>query len=141
LPVAKVYPYTCPAGLPSGQDINFEPVSNESYPGIASVAVNKIRWTSLPEAGRRSETELISWPLLPLTAAFDEFVLNDGRNCQNLLEIENAKNKFVLIDHEQCLCGSTKPADNPLPEMVANGNFLANIIFQIDHELTQRHLD
>jgi len=136
---AHTYLCACPGWLLEEHSLPFDISSEENKLGVASVDVNKIRFVGGGKALNKLEYDLLCWPELPMAAAFDELIVNDDRNYQNILRISDQK--FKLIDHEQAF-GNVRDLDKLVEAFSrrSNGNYLANLIFNSGHELTRRRL-
>ncbi len=139
LPTVNSYLCACPSYLLKGEELPFSIPRNEFKLVVASVDANKIRFLGGNGALERLENDLLSWPDLPVAAAFDELIMNDDRNYQNILKI--SENRFSLIDHEQAF--GRIESINKLEKIFlrsSQGNFLASLIFKSGYDLPKRKI-
>ena len=133
--VARTYACACPRSLLEKQNTPFLVKRDVWCRGIASVATPHARYNG-NGIGVHLEKDLLNWPGLPRAAAFDELVLNDDRNYQNILRV--AESDFVLIDHEQALGGTETQVDQDpfLCPATPGSNQLAGVVFGSQHNFT-----
>lgn len=139
MPTADTYLCACPTFLLEKEDLPFSISPEECKLGVASVDANKIRFTGGDKALVKLENDLLSWPDLPMAAVFDELIINDDRNYQNILRVSDQK--FKLIDHEQAF-GRVNQTSNleDVFSMPSKGNYLASLILNSEYELAKRRL-